>query len=46
MHTQSLESRPTLDHPIDCSLSGFAVYGILQARILEWVVVSSSRESS
>ena len=41
MHTQSLESCPTLYH-----LSGSAVYEILQARILEWVVVFSSRESS
>ena len=30
----------------DCSLSGSSVYGILQARILEWVVIPFSRESS
>ena len=29
--------------PIDCSLPGSSVHGILQARILEWVAVSSSR---
>jgi len=29
-----------------CSLSGSSVHGILQARILEWVVMPSSRESS
>ena len=29
-----------------CSLPGSSVHGILQARILEWVAVSSSRESS
>ena len=28
---------------MDCSPSGFSVQGILQARILEWVAVSSSR---
>ena len=26
--------------PIDCSLPGFSVHGILQARILEWVTTS------
>ena len=30
--------------PVDCSPPGFSVYGILQARILEWVAISSSRE--
>ena len=30
----------------DCSLPGFSVHGISQARILEWVVISFSRESS
>ena len=31
---------------MDCSLPGFSVHGILQARILEWVAISFSRESS
>ena len=31
---------------MDCSLPGFSVHGILQARILEWVVVSFSKCSS
>ena len=30
---------------MDCSLSGFSVHGILQARILEWVAISFSRET-
>ena len=30
---------PTLCNPLDCSLLGSSVIGILQARILEWVVV-------
>ena len=29
--------------PKECSLSGFSVHGIFQARILEWVAISSSR---
>ena len=36
----------TLCNPMDCSLLGFYVQGILQARILEWVAVPSSRGSS
>ena len=32
--------------PMDCSPSGFSVHGIFQARILEWVAISSSRGSS
>ena len=37
---------PTLCDPIDCSLPGSSVHGILQARILEWVAISFSRGSS
>ena len=33
-------------YPIDCSLSGFSVHGIFQARTLEWVTISYSRGSS
>ena len=33
-------------NPTDCSLPGSSVHGVLQARILEWVAVSSSRGSS
>ena len=36
----------TLCHPMDCSLPGFSVHGILQARILEWVAIPFSRRSS
>ena len=42
MHAQSC---PTLCNSMDCSLPGSSVHGILQARILEWVAISSSRES-
>ena len=31
---------------MDCSTPGFSVHGILQARILEWVVIPFSRRSS
>ena len=30
-------------NPVDCSQPGFSVYGILQASILEWVAMPSSR---
>ena len=36
----------TLCDPMDCSPPGSSVRGILQARILEWVAMSFSRESS
>ena len=32
--------------PMDCSLPGSSIHGILQARILEWVAISFSRGSS
>ena len=31
---------------LDCSLPGFSVHGISQARRLEWIAISSSRKSS
>ena len=33
-------------NPMDCTLPGSSVHGILQARILEWVIIPLSRESS
>ena len=39
---KSLQSCPTLWDPIDCSLPGYPVPGILQARTLEWVAISFS----
>ena len=36
----------TLCDPMDCSLPGFPVHGIFQARIPEWVSISFSRRSS
>ena len=39
-------SRVWLCDPVDCSPPGSSVHGILQARILEWAVMPSSRGSS
>ena len=36
----------TLCDPMDCSLLGSSVHGILQTRILEWVAYLFSRETS
>ena len=35
----------TLLDPMDCSLPGSSVHGILQARILEWVAIPISRRT-
>ena len=35
------QSCPTLCDPMDCNLSGSSVHGIFQARVLEWVAISS-----
>ena len=32
----------TFSNPMDCSLPGFSIHGILQARTLEWVAISFS----
>ena len=46
VYAKSLQSCPTLCDPIDCSPPGSSVHGILQAGILEWVAMPSSRGSS
>ena len=40
------QSCPTLCDHMDCSLPGFSVHRILQARTLEWAAISFSRGSS
>ena len=40
------QSCPTLCDPMACSPPGSSVHGILQARIVEWVAISSARASS
>ena len=46
VHAKLLQSSLTLFDPMDCSPPGSSVHGILQARILEWVAMPSSRGSS
>ena len=41
-----LQSCLTLFNLMDCSPPGCSIHGILQARILEWVAISSSKGSS
>ena len=43
MHAKLIQSCPTLCDPMDYSPPGSSVHGIFQARILEWVAMSSSR---
>ena len=46
LRAQSFQSCPTLCSPMHCSPPGPSVHGILQARILAWVAMPSSRGSS
>ena len=46
MPAKSLQSCTTLCNPMDCSPPVSLVHGVLQARILEWVAISSYRGSS
>ena len=43
---ESLQLSLTLCDPMDCSPLASSVHGILQARILEWVAIPSSKGSS
>ena len=36
------QSCPTLSDPMDCSLPGYSVHGIFQARVLEWGAIAFS----
>ena len=38
-----VQSCPPPYNPMDCSPPGSSVHGILQARVLEWVAIPSSR---
>ena len=46
LRDKSLQSCPTLGHPVDRSPPGSSVHRILQARILEWVAIPFSGGSS
>ena len=37
--SEVVQSCPTPSNPMDCSLPGSSVHGILQARVLEWVAI-------
>ena len=41
-----VQSCPTLCNPMDYSLPGSSVHGILQAKILQWLAIPFSRGSS
>ena len=43
VQAELLQSCPTLCNPMNSSPPGSSVHGILQTRILEWVVMPSSR---
>ena len=45
LHAKWLQSCPTLCNPMDYSQPASSVHGILLARILEWIAISSSRGS-
>ena len=46
MYSLYVQLCSTLCNPTDCNLPGSSVYGILQAKLLEWVAIPSSRGSS
>ena len=46
MHTRSFQSCSTLWNSVACSLPDSPIHGVLQARILKWVAMPSSRESA
>ena len=40
------QAHPTLCNPMGCSLPGSSIHGVFQAKVLEWVAIAFSRESS
>ena len=40
--SEVIQSCLTLSDPVDCSLPGSSVHGILQARVLEWGAIAFS----
>ena len=45
MPQTTLHFYPTLCNPMDCSLPGSSIHGIVQAIVLEWGAISFSRRS-
>ena len=39
------QSCPTVSDPIDCSLPGSSIHGILRARVLEWGAIAFSHSA-
>ena len=46
LESEVTQSCPTLCDPMGCSLPGFSIHGISQARVLEWVAISFSKLGS
>ena len=44
--SEDTQSYLNLSDPMDCSLLGFSVHGIFQARVLEWGVIAFSEVQS
>ena len=44
--SEAAQSCPTPSDSMDCSLPGFSVHGICQARVLEWVAIAFSYQFS
>ena len=44
--SEAIQSCLTLYDPMDCSLPGSSVHGILQAIVLEWIAIPFFRGSS
>ena len=42
LESEVIQLCPTLSNPMDCSLPGSSIPGILQARVLEWVAIAFS----
>ena len=40
--SEVVQSHPTLSDPMDCSLPGFAIHRVFQARELEWGAIAFS----
>ena len=40
--TEVAQSCLTLSDPMDCSLPGFSIHGIFQARVMEWGAIAFS----
>ena len=42
--SEAAQSCPTLSDPMDCSLPGSSIHGIVQARVLEWGAIAFSND--